>query len=140
MIVPLACATPAVIRSVSSVAAVRISICPQAMLYLRQSRAMDLVSPVMACLVAVYGAELGRGACAEMDPLLMMRPPAGFCDFIALMASWAHRKDPVRLTATTLLHWSKLRSSIGTPGALMPALLKSTSRRPKASRVLANKA
>jgi len=25
----------------------------------------------------VYGAELGRGACAEIDPLLMMRPPRG---------------------------------------------------------------
>ena len=31
----------------------------------------------MACLVAVYGAEWGRGAWAEIDPLLMMRPPAG---------------------------------------------------------------
>ena len=29
--------------------------------YGRPSRAIDLVSPVMACLVAVYGAEFGRG-------------------------------------------------------------------------------
>ena len=35
------------------------------------------VSPVMACLVDVYGAELGRGTSAEIDPLLMMRPPRG---------------------------------------------------------------
>ena len=30
-----------------------------------------------ACLVAVYGAERGRGEVAEMDPLLMIRPPRG---------------------------------------------------------------
>ena len=29
----------------------------------------------MACLVAVYGAELGRGVWAEIEPLLMIRPP-----------------------------------------------------------------
>ena len=37
-------------------------------------KAVDLVSPVMACLDSVYGAECGRGVCAEMEPLLMMRP------------------------------------------------------------------
>ena len=70
-------------RSVISVAALPISICPHAMSYFRPSSEMLLVSPVMACLVAVYGAELGRGACAEIDPLLMMRPPRGCCDFIS---------------------------------------------------------
>ena len=54
------------------------SIWPQAMSYLRPSSAVDLVSPVIACLVAVYGAEFGRGACAEIEPLLMIRPPRGF--------------------------------------------------------------
>ena len=53
------------------------SIWPQAMSYLRPSSEVDLVRPVMACLVAVYGAEFGRGACAEIEPLLMIRPPRG---------------------------------------------------------------
>ena len=38
------------------------------MSYLRPSSDADLVSPVIACLVAVYGAEFGRGACAEIEP------------------------------------------------------------------------
>ena len=59
----------------------------RAIVYLRQSSEMDLVSPVIACFVAVYGAELGRGVCAEMEPLLMMRPPRGTCAFINLIAS-----------------------------------------------------
>ena len=42
------------------------------MLYLRPSKEVDLVNPVIACFVAVYGAEFGRGLSAEMDPLLMM--------------------------------------------------------------------
>src|SRR2546430_14008325 len=37
------------------------------MSYLRPSRDVDLVRPVIACFVAVYGAEFGRGACAEID-------------------------------------------------------------------------
>ena len=53
------------------------SIWLQAMSYLRPSSDVDFVSPVIACLVAVYGAEFGRGACAEIEPLLMMRPPRG---------------------------------------------------------------
>ena len=47
------------------------------MSYFRPSSAVDLVSPLIACLVAVYGAEFGRGACAEIEPLLMIRPPRG---------------------------------------------------------------
>ena len=43
----------------------------------RPSSAVDLVRPVIACLVAVYAIERGRGACAEIDPLLMIRPPCG---------------------------------------------------------------
>ena len=39
------------------------------MSYSRPSRAVDFVSPVTACFVAVYGAECGRGAIAEMEPL-----------------------------------------------------------------------
>ena len=45
--------TPDAMRAVISVAALPMSICPQAMSYLRQSSDMLLVSPVMACLVAV---------------------------------------------------------------------------------------
>ena len=74
---PLACGTPTVIGAAISVSALPISICPQAMLNGRPSSASVLVSPVMACLVAVYGTEPGRGACADTEPLLMMRPPCG---------------------------------------------------------------
>ena len=55
------------IALVSSVAALPTSICPQAMSYFRPSRAVDFVSPVTACFVAVYGAEFGRGDLAEME-------------------------------------------------------------------------
>ena len=58
------------------------------MSYLRPSSALALVRPLMACLVAVYGAELGRGACAEIEPLLMMRPPRGSWSFMIRNASW----------------------------------------------------
>src|ERR1700722_8586287 len=92
MVAPLACGTPAAMRCVISVPALPISIWPQAISNARPSSAIDFVSPVMACLVAVYGAELGRGTWADIDPLLMMRPPRGFCALIILMASWAHRK------------------------------------------------
>ena len=55
-------------------------------------------------------------------------------------AAWVHRNGPVRLTFTTACHCSKLRSSIGTAGVLMPALLKSTSSRPKVFSVASNSA
>ena len=53
------------------------SICPQVMPKGLPSSDSDLVSPVIACLVAVYGALLGLGTWAEIDPLLMIRPPDG---------------------------------------------------------------
>ena len=53
---PSACAVPDGIRAVMSVAALPMSICPHAMLYLRPSSEVDLVKPVTACLVDVYGA------------------------------------------------------------------------------------
>ena len=51
---PSACGTPLwPCRPVISVAALPMSIWPQAMSYGRPSSASDLVSPVIACLVAV---------------------------------------------------------------------------------------
>ena len=47
---------------------------------------MCVHTPEMACFVAVYGAELGRGRSAEMLPLLMMRPPIGLWLFMILNA------------------------------------------------------
>ena len=70
----------------------------------------------------------------------MMRPPIGFCAFMILMASWVHRKGPVRLAATTPSQVSNGRSSSGTGGAPPPALLKIRSSRPKAALVLAKRA
>src|SRR5579884_4138905 len=101
------------------------------MSYLRPSRAVDLVSPVMACLVAVYGAELGRGVWAEIEPLLMMRPPRGDCSFISRNDACVQRNAPVRLTSTTRRHCSNVSFSSGAGGALVPALLNNRSSRPK---------
>ena len=50
---PLACGTPAFMRPPMAVSALPMSSWPQAMSCLRPSSAMHLVSPVMACLVAV---------------------------------------------------------------------------------------
>src|SRR5260370_14154473 len=98
---PLACRTPFCILAVISVWALPMSICPQAMSYFLPSRAVDLVRPVMACLLAVYGAEFGLGTWAEMEPLLMIRPPRGDCSFIQREAACVHRQAPVRLTSIT---------------------------------------
>ena len=50
---PSACGAPAAIHWVISVLALPMSIWPQAMLYGRPSREIDLVRPVIACLVTV---------------------------------------------------------------------------------------
>src|SRR5258706_316450 len=137
---PFAWGTPLVMRSVIGVAALPMSIWLQAISCLRPSSEIDLVRPVIACLVAVYGAEEGRGACGEIEPLLMMRPPRGSWSFMMRIASCAQRKLPVRFAFTTFCHCSNVRSSIGIAGAPMPALLKSTSRRPNISFTFAKSA
>src|SRR5205823_4808355 len=75
---PFACGTPWSMACVISVAALPMSIWPHAMSYLRPSSDVDLVKPVIACFVAVYGAEFGRGAWADMEPLLAIRRPRGW--------------------------------------------------------------
>src|SRR2546428_11377954 len=102
--VPFGCGTPLAIRSVIGVAALPMSIWPQAMSYFRPSSDVALVSPVIACLVEVYGAELGRGVWAEMEPLLMIRPPRGSWLFMILKASCVQWNQPVRLVSTTAFH------------------------------------
>ena len=52
------------------------------MSYLRPSSDVDFVRPVIACFVAVYGAEWGRGTYADSEPLLTIRPPRGDCRFM----------------------------------------------------------
>src|SRR5580704_1170377 len=131
MVAPLGCRTPFAIACVLSVAALPTSICPQAISNLRPSRQIHFVRPVIACLVMVYGIEFGRGTCAETDPLLIILPPCGFCDFIRRTACCAQRKAPVMLTPTTAAHCWKVRLSIGVAGTLVPALLNRTSRRPQ---------
>ncbi len=137
---PFACMTPSTIAWVISVAALPMSIWPQAMSYLRPSRDVDLVKPVIACFVAVYGAEFGLGAWADIEPLLTIRPPRGSWLFMILIASWVQRNAPVRLAPTTALHCSYVRSSSGTGGVPEPALLKRRSNRPKASTVCPKRA
>ena len=104
------------------------SIWPHVMPKRLPSSDSDLVSPVIACLVDVYGALLGLGPWAEIDPLLMIRPPGGSCAFISRNACRAHRNEPVRFTSTTRCQSSTSSSSIGTGGATVPALLNSRSR------------
>src|SRR3954452_17725112 len=94
----------------------------------------------MPCLVEVYGEENGRGACAEIEPLLMMRPPRGVWSFMMRKACWVHRKGAVRLVFTTPCHRASVRSSNGTGGAPMPALLNKRSSRPYVSITFANNA
>src|SRR5437867_7732840 len=74
-----------------------------------------------------------------MEPLLMVRPPRGCWLFMILIASCVHRKEPVRLVSTTAFHFSNGRSSRGTGGAPMPALLKRRSSRPKTCFVCAKR-
>ncbi len=90
---------------------------------------MDLVRPVIACLVAVYAALWGRGVCADIEPLLMIRPPRGVCVFIIRTAWWAHRKAPVRLVSTACRQPAGEISSTGPAGPNIPALLTSRSTR-----------
>ncbi|TQM78798.1 hypothetical protein FHX81_1079 [Saccharothrix saharensis] len=52
-VVPSACRTPSPMRSVNGVAALPMSIWPQAMPWRRPSSEIDFVSPVMACLLAL---------------------------------------------------------------------------------------
>lgn len=54
------------------------------------SREVHFVSPRIACFETVYAAESGRGDHAEMDPLLMIRPPCGVWSFMILIASRVH--------------------------------------------------
>src|ERR1700730_1697422 len=63
----------------------------------------------------------------------MMRPPCGSWLFIMRKACWAQRNEPVKLTATTSDHCSKVRSSNGMPRVLIPALLNNKSMRPYVS-------
>ena len=60
----------------------------------------------------------------------MMRPPFGSCAFMMRMACCVHMNIATRLMFTTSRNFSIGRSSIGTAGAPMPALLNSTSSRP----------
>ena len=98
---------------------------------------MLLVSPVMACLVTVYATVRGRGECAEMEPLLMIRPPCGDCAFMARTAAAAHSMEPVRFTATVASQSARLISSTAAAGPETPALLNRTSTLPQRRRAAA---
>ena len=77
-----------------------ISICVQVILNFRPSRAVAFVRPSTACFVAVYPVACGRGECAAIEPLLMMRPPGGDWALNTLKASRVQRKGPIRFTLT----------------------------------------
>src|SRR5262249_33695141 len=104
MVVPLGCGTPLAIRSVIGVAALRLPTGRRVWSSSRPSGGVAWVGRVLASWVAVYGAESGRGVCAEIEPLLMIRPPRGFWSFMILKASCVHRNEPVRFVSTTAFH------------------------------------
>src|SRR5271170_7051823 len=93
----------------------------------------------MACLETVYGAEFGRGTCADNEPLLMILPPLGDCAAMRLNASRAHRNAPVTLTSITERQSSMLTSDTPVGAAAVPALLNSRSIRPNRAAVWSNK-
>src|SRR5947208_9770261 len=75
----------------------------------------------------------GRGVCAEIEPLLMIRPPCGSWPFIIRTACCAHRKTPVRLVSTTRCQSARSISSAWAAGPNSPALFTSRSSRPQRS-------
>lgn len=95
-----------------------------AMLRFRPSSEAVLVSPMTACLVAVYAMELGRGVWAEIDPLLMRKPADGALGLHHTKGLLQAENMPLRLMSTTLRHCSMVSSSSGTPGALTPAFIQ----------------
>ena len=82
----------------------------------------------------------GRGVCAEIEPLLMIRPPRGSWAFIIRTACWAHRKTPVRLVSTTRCQSARSISSACAAGPNSPALFTSRSSRPQRSRTASKSA
>src|SRR5690606_3791063 len=83
--------------------------------------------------------EPGRGAWAEIEPLLMIRPPCGLCARIRAKAARAARNMPLRFTATVSNQSASGISSMRPAGREMPALLNRVSIRPK-RRMTASKA
>src|ERR1700735_92221 len=122
-VLPSACNEPAAIPTVMFVAALPMSICPQAMSCARPSRDRARVRPVIACLETVYGAEWGRGTWAESEPLLMILPPFGDCAAMRRKASRAQRNAPVTLIAITADQSSRLTSIMADGRVAVPALL-----------------
>ena len=117
------------------------SIWPQAMSYFRPSRAADRVRPVIGVLGRpCRGRSWAAATCAEIEPLLMIRPPRGSWAFITRNASRMPRKAPVRLVSTTRRQSSTVRSSSGTGRRPIPALLKRRSTRPNAPTAASNRA
>src|SRR5439155_20274137 len=87
---PFACGTPFAIRAARSVRALPTSFWLQAMSYFLPSSEVDLVRPVSACLVAVWGAELGRGAWADIDALFLLRRPRVYLHLLYRNAACEH--------------------------------------------------
>ncbi len=115
------------------------SICPQAMSCARPSSDVARVSPVTPCFAAVYAAVPGRGMLAEIEPLLMIRPPLGVCRFMSRNACWVQRNVPVRFVASVDVQSANSTSSSGDAGGATPALLKRRSSRPNRASTSANR-
>src|SRR3954451_22107887 len=90
------------------------------------SRAAVRIRPTWACLAAVYALTPGGPMSPVTLEVMMMLPPSGRCGTPCLM-TW---KAPRTWTASTRANWSLGCSTTGATAPLMPALLKSTSRRP----------
>ncbi|KKO82819.1 hypothetical protein WU86_00350 [Corynebacterium xerosis] len=106
----------------------------------RPSSAVTAARPARPAFDAAYGAECGRGVWAAMEPLKMIRPPAGSCAAMARKAPRAVRNAPVRLISTVSRKPSALISPSGAVGPGTPALITARSRRPKSAAMPANSA
>ena len=74
-----------------------------------------MAKPVTACFVAVWGAEFGRGAWAEMERLLLMQTPMDVWDFMILKATCV-QQDAVQVGVHhigLLLHGEVLPAGAG---------------------------
>ncbi len=93
------------------------------------SIAIDRVRLRRAAFEAPYADTFGPGWYAAIVPMLMMLPPPP--SRITGATCWLIRSGPSRLTENTLRQYSRVIWLGGIGAGLMPALLTSTSIRPK---------
>src|SRR5450830_269293 len=102
------------------------------------SAAIDLLVVITAPLLPLYQVRPGRGRMPAVDAMLMKAPPPALRKCGTNV--WALRKILLTLMAYTRSNSSSVTSSIGRLRWVVPALLTTICRPPKASSVAASKA